>query len=143
MAKKGSTLYEKVIVEEGKLAPVGLRSVKRAPVVVTGMFQPGLLTVQRKSTKVGDRDECATDTAELWTVDYVGDIQERIVLHCEFCGWRANLHSLRLWRLKHRKKSWVEKFYCCLECKAKAQRKKDKRDRPKLVREMADRDGSV
>lgn len=143
MPAKGSTIYNQVIVKLGDPAPIEIRDTHRVPVILTGTETRDVMKVQRVSTAIGDKTEHADKAVELWTVNYEGYITERLSLRCSGCGWRANLHSLRLWRQKHRHKSWVQKFYCCLECKARSQRRPDKKDRNGPAKTMKDNDGTV
>jgi len=143
MPKKGTTIFPTVRYYEATAGSYDLRGMLRDPVLVVGTSGRGVYDIQRMATSPGDPMDHATDIAELWTVSDDGHVLERLSLRCEHCGWRANLHALRLWRRKHRKKSGVPALYCCAECKASHQRLPDKRHRDKKYREYRDRDGSV
>ena len=146
MPPKGTTIFERHIYEPGKPLPLQMRDLLRDPVLVRslGSDDPDeAVIVRRVSSSPADPIDSSTEVAELWTTDNAGHVVERLSIRCHCCGWRFNLHYLRLWRRKHRKKSGVPVGYCSTGCTSRKQRLPDKQHREKRYREFADRDGSV
>jgi len=142
---KGSTIYSEWVIGKHDQMPQELRSLLRVPVAVREVEPPGTIVALRLPSRIGSPPEPPRTRVELWTTDANGEfVEPPIRLRCPRCGEKADAEKSRLWRARHKNKSWVPPWPCSDDCRAWMNRKPPKAERhDRAAREAKDRDGAV